>query len=39
MAAAVDRDKRDMQLLKLLTQGCGTGMGGHSTSSHVFFAF
>lgn len=38
--AAVDREKRDVQLLKLLTPCCGTRMGSHSTSSHVCcFAF
>lgn len=32
-AAAVDREKKDTQLLQLLTHCLGTGMGGHSTSS------
>ena len=35
VAAAVDREKRDMQLLQLLTQCYGTGIGGHSTSSLI----
>lgn len=34
-ATAVDREKRDMQLLKLLTHCCGAGTGGYSASSHV----
>lgn len=38
MAAAIDGEKRDLQLLQLLTQGYGTGIGGHSTSSLVMSA-